>query len=115
MLLNRFINSALLVIRRAQDRAEVDRAAGELGTVEVDRAIGELRAGEVDLAAGELGAGEVDYAAGEVGEGEVTAVKDDPVKSKLRSCQDTAAPNWRWSVMTRTTVWWTSRACSTRS
>ena len=98
--------------------AEVD-LAGELGAAEVDRG-GELGVAEVDLAgelgvaeddrAGELGVAEDDRA-GELGAAEVAAVEDNARESKYRPRQDvgSSVAFLRWAVMTRMTVWRTSR------
>src|SRR5215813_12837983 len=85
--------------------SEADRATRELGSAEADRAAGKHGASETDVGTRELGASELNPAAGEKSPPSKTA----PVKSKLRPCQDSAAPSLRCAVMTRMTVCRTSR------
>src|SRR5215813_3726728 len=97
--------------------AEANPAAGKLGTDEANPAARERGSPKTDLGAREPGASEANVATGELGASELNPAageksppsKTAPVKSKLRPCQDSAAPSLRCAVMTRMTVCRTSR------
>src|SRR5262249_56662447 len=93
---------------------KVDGPGGARGVVEVGRPAGELGAAEGDLPPENLARPKVTVPPENSARLKSPPSKTTPVKSKFRPRHDISAVPFRWAVMTRMTVWRTSRlACKT--